>query len=249
MQDMTAFVRPTAHRGLHDAAAGRLENTASAFAAAIEHGYAIECDVRPALDGVPVVFHDATTERLTDAARAVETLAASDLRTLRYKGLDERILSLAEALDLVAGRVPVLVEIKSEWEPPDTRFLRSIVELAAAHPGSVALMSFDPVVIGICRELNPSVPRGIVSGRYRSDGWWSDRISPERAERLTHLLESGPAAPDFYAYHVADLPTPVTRFVRDVLGLPIFTWTVRSGADREAAARWADAPIFEGYLA
>ncbi len=64
---------------------------------------------------------------------------------------------------------------------------------------------------------------------------------------LSHLLESRAAAPDFYAYHVGSLPTPVTRFVREVLGMPLFTWTVRTPAERAIAARWADAPIFEGY--
>lgn len=247
---MAAFIRPAAHRGLHDAAAGRIENTASAFNAAIEHGYAIECDVRPALDGVPVVFHDTGTGRLMDTARAVATLAPSDIRALRYTGTGEPILSFAEALELVAGRVPLLVEIKSEWDPPDTRFLHNVTALAAACKGPVALMSFDPAVMAVCRELAPAIPRGIVSGVYRRDsGWWSDRISPERAERLTGLLESAPAAPDFYAYHVKDLPNPVTRHVREVLGFPIFTWTVRSKTDRRIASEWADAPIFEGYNA
>jgi glycerophosphoryl diester phosphodiesterase len=250
MQDMAAFIRPTAHRGLHDAAVGRLENTASAFTAAIARGYGIECDVRPALDGAPVVFHDTTTARLMEDARSLEQLSPSDLKTLRYKGLDERILPLGDALDLVRGEVPLLIEIKSEWQPPDTRFLQNIAKLTAAYKGPVALMSFDPQVMAICRELAPDVPRGIVSGVYRRDGgWWAEQIPAERAERLTNLLESAPAAPDFFAYHVGDLPTPVTRFVREVLGLPIFTWTVRSEADRRIATEWADAPIFEGYLA
>ena len=249
MLDRGAFVRPIAHRGLHDASAGVIENTGSAFAAAIAAGYGIECDLQPAAGGLPVVFHDVTLDRLVDASGPVSRLGVSDLARLRYRDAGESILTFADLLDLVDGSVPLLVEVKSEWRPAEPRFLAEIARLAATYRGPVALMSFDPAVMTALRQLAPAVPRGIVSGRYRNDdaeGWWGDVLSPERQERLTHLLESGPAAPDFYAYHVAALPTPVTRFVREVLGLPLLAWTVRSSEERARAAQWADAPIFEG---
>lgn len=249
MLDRATFLRPIAHRGLHDAATGVIENTGSAFTAAIAAGYGIECDLRPAAGGLPIVFHDATLDRLVAGSGAVARLGVPDLGALRYRDADEPILTFADLLELVDGAVPLLVEIKSEWQSPDARFLGEIARLTAAYRGPVALMSFDPDVMAHVRELAPAVARGIVSGRYRNDdaeGWWGDVLTPERQERLTHLLESAPAAPDFYAYHVAALPTPVVRFVREVLGMPVFTWTVRTEADREHAARWADAPIFEG---
>src|SRR5690348_14108028 len=62
-----AFLRPIAHRGLHNAAKGIVENTTAAFTAAIDKGYGIECDLRPASDGTPFVFHDAEFKRLIDA--------------------------------------------------------------------------------------------------------------------------------------------------------------------------------------
>jgi hypothetical protein len=101
--------------------------------------------------------------------------------------------------------------------------------------------------MAVVRELVPETPRGIVSGLIEEEPEWRDRLGPERAYRLSHLLESRQAAPDFYAYQVGALPTPVTRFVREVLGTPLFTWTVRTEEERATAARWADAPIFEGY--
>jgi hypothetical protein len=96
-------------------------------------------------------------------------------------------------------------------------------------------------------ELAPQIPRGIVSGLIEEEPHWRGKLGPERAYRLSHLLESRDAAPDFYAYQVGALPTPVTRFVREVLGLPLFTWTVRTEEERVIARRWADAPIFEGF--
>ena len=248
MRDRAAFLRPIAHRGLHDASKGIVENTVPAFAAAIARGYGIECDVRPAACGTPMVFHDLKLERLIEAEGLLAKRDAAALKGLSYRNAAGTMIDLGELMRLVSGRVPLLVEIKSEWETPDPRFLRAIATTAAAYDGPIALMSFDPAVMAAIRGIAPGVPRGIVSGQFVGDCWWRGQLGPERAYSLTHLLESGPAAPDFYAYDVNALPSPVTRFTREVLGLPLFTWTVRSEEQRATAARWADAPIFEGYL-
>jgi glycerophosphoryl diester phosphodiesterase len=247
MRDRAAFMKPIAHRGLHDAAKGIIENTVPAFEAAIARSYGIECDVRPAACGTPMVFHDLTLDRLIEADGPIAKHPASGLKGLRYKNASSSMIDLAELAALVAGRVPLLVEIKSEWEDPDARFLKAIATVALAYKGPIALMSFDPAVMTAIRGLAPGIPRGIVSGQFLADCWWRDKLGPERAYSLTHLLESGPAQPDFYAYDINALPTPVTRFTREVLGLPLFTWTVRTEEQRATAARWADAPIFEGY--
>ena len=246
--DRTAFVRPIAHRGLHDAKAGLIENTEPAFTAAIARGYGIELDLRPAKDGTPFVFHDLELSRLIDAPGRIDEMAAKALSKLTYQSskTGTRLMTFGEFLECVAGRVPVLAEIKSEWGPPDAAFLSAIARLAKPYKGPLALMSFDPAMIAGIRPLAPKVPRGIVSGLYRGDGWWLDQLDPERAYRLSHLIESAPAAPDFFAYHVKDLPTPVTRFLREGLRLPLFTWTVRTASDLETAHTFADAPIFEG---
>lgn len=239
------FLRPIAHRGLHGAATGCIENTAPAFEAAIDRGFGIECDLRPANDGTPFVFHDATLDRLVEAAGPVAARTPTELSRLRYRGQDTPLLSYREFLQLAAGKVPLLVEIKSEWAPPDKRFLSAIADLSLAYQGPLALMSFDPAVMAVMRELAPTLPRGLVSGLAESPGMWSGKIDAERAYRLSHCLEARPVAPSFIAYHVDSLPTPVTRFMREVLQLPLFAWTVRSPEQRRRAAAWADAPIFE----
>jgi len=246
MLDQT-FLRPIAHRGLHAPAKGIIENTAEAFAAAVAKGYAIECDLQPASDGTPIVFHDETLDRLVAATGRIDARSPADIAKLRYKDGRTRIITLAEMLDQVAGVVPLVVEIKSEWGPPAREFLPRIARLCSAYKGPLALMSFDPAVMAAVLELAPAIPRGIVSGLYEGSGWWSDKVDAERAFRLSHLLESGPAAPDFYSYHVKALPTPVTRYLREVAKVPLITWTVRTEEDRRIAERWADAPTFEGY--
>jgi glycerophosphoryl diester phosphodiesterase len=247
MLDRSVFVRPFAHRGLHDAGRGRIENTVPAFEAALARGYGIECDLRPARDGTPMVFHDASLDRLMEGSGPLAAFGPGELKKLRYRSADTRMLTFAELLEMAAGKAPLLAEIKSEWAPPDADFLKPIAALAAAYSGPLALMSFDPAVMAALRGLAPRVPRGIVSGPYQGDGWWRDVVGEERAFRLRHLLESGPAEPSFYAYHVEALPTPVTRFTREVMGIPLFAWTVRTDEHRRRAKDWADASIFEGF--
>lgn len=245
MLDRDRFLRPTAHRGLHDAKRGVIENTAPAFGAAIAKGYGIECDLRPLGDGTPVVFHDATLERLIDGPGRIDAVTPGGLAALRYRGYPGlAILSYAGLLELVAGRVPLFAEIKSEWEPVNTAYIAAIVELSRRYAGPLALMSFDPAVMAVLRTLAPELPLGLVSGSY-AEGWWP-QLSAERRRRLANLEETEGVAPDFIAYQVQALPHPATERAR-AQGLPVLTWTVRSEADRETAARHADAAIFEGY--
>lgn len=247
--DRRAFLaRPIAHRGLHDRAAGRIENTAPAFEAAIAAGFGIECDLRPAAGGTPVVFHDRTLARLIDHPGAVSELSVHRLSTLRYRDSDAAVLPFADLLDLVAGRVPVFAEIKSEWKLPEVEFLAQVARVALDYRGPLALMSFDPDQMAVLRELATEIPRGIVSGGYGLEAgkpWWPENLDVARAARLADLLESAPAAPSFYAYEVAALPTPVTRYVRSVPELPVLAWTVRTAEDWSRARDHADAAIFE----
>lgn len=247
MLDRGAFLKPIAHRGLHNARRGIVENTAAAFEAAIAGSHGIECDIRPNANGTPIVFHDETLDRLIDARGRLDQMSVRDLKKLRFRQGDARaMLTLGELFDLVDGREPVFVEVKSEWGPVDPAFIKAVATLASAYKGPVALMSFDPTVMIALRERAPTVPRGVVSGKYVGRGWWSRQIPKARAKRLAALLESGPVAPSFYAYDVHALPTPETTYAREVQGLPLLTWTVRTARDRKTAAAHADAMIFEG---
>lgn len=254
MLDRTTFLRPIAHRGLHDSRHGLIENTMPAFEAAIAKGYGIECDLRPGAGGLPLVFHDETLERLTEGSGPVAKLAAGCAAKLPFKGKTTvGIPTFADLLSRVAGRVPLFVEVKSEWTPPDRTFLGRIAGLAEGYRGPLALMSFDPGVMAVLRELAPDVPRGLVSGAYfdaDGTGWWpGSPLTDARRRALANLEESRPVAPEFYAYDVRALPSPVVQRVREVEHMPVLTWTVRTEADRRTAAQHADAPIFEGYEA
>jgi glycerophosphoryl diester phosphodiesterase len=234
--------RPIAHRGLHDAGKGIIENSASAVEAAIAKGYAIEVDLQCAGDGLPVVFHDETLERLTGERGLVTERDAESLRATHLLGSKDRILSLPDLLSLVAGRVPLIIEVKSTWGR-DPRYAQNIARMVRSYGGKVAVMSFDPHLLAAFRRLAPDLPRGLIADRF-DDRHWKE-LCPLRRFAMRHLLTSVIAKPNFIAYDVQALPALAPALARGMFGLPLLTWTVRSEADKATARRYADGMIFE----
>lgn len=248
MLDKAVFLRPIAHRGLHVAANGIIENTAPAFQAAIAKGYGIECDLQSAADGTPFVFHDATLDRLMDATGAVAARSPANLATLHYKDQKTRILSFAEFLALVAGKVPLLVEVKNAGGPPRAGFLENIADQAGAYAGPIALMSFDAAFVATLGKLAPKIPRGLITGIESLPSNW--RAMPAGSEKQVAVDALLGAAPDGIAFHAIDvkmLPEAGAWIAKRPVRLPLFSWTIRTPEQREVAARLADAPIFETY--
>lgn len=246
----TFLAAPIAHRGLHDIARGIVENTAPAFEAAATAGFGIECDVRPSRDGRAIVFHDATTDRLVARHGLVAELTEAELRDLTYPGSRNpaHILTLSELLDLVSGRVPIFVEVKSDWRVPDPVFVASLAADLQRYNGAIAVMSFDPAYMAAMKEHAPSIPRGLVAANFTTDDPLAGLIGQIRLADLARLSEVRTARPSFIAYDIRHLPTPETAQARADLGVPVLTWTVRSPDDWQRARLHADAAIFEGAL-
>ena len=236
--------RPIAHRGLRDEAKGIVENSASSVEAAMDQGYAIEVDLQCAKDGLPVVFHDRTLDRLTAEAGLVAARDAADLCAIPLRGSKDRILSLDGLLAIVAGRVPLLLEVKSTW-CGDTRYERSIADILKTYAGRVAVMSFDPQCVAAFRRIALSAPRGLISETFADKDYWSELSAGQRFARR-HLLTAAIARPNFIAYDIRALPALAPAIARNLFGLPLLTWTVRSEAEKSRAMRYADAMIFEG---
>ena len=236
--------RPIAHRGLHRTADGVLENTLGAAEAAIEAGYAIECDVQLSRDGEAMVFHDATLERLTQARGVVSQKSAAELQAVPLQNSSERIPTLPELLQRIAGRTPLICEIKSRFDG-DLRLTERVAALAQAYDGPIAFKSFDPEPIAHLRAFHPGLgPLGIVAeASYRGPYWRA--LSPKQKEDCEAFLHYPQTRPDFLSWCVDDLPHPTPFLLRSVERLPVMTWTVRTAEQREAAARWADQIVFE----
>ena len=156
------IARPVAHRGLHDAQKGVIENTPSAFAAAIAGGYGIECDLQVSADGEAMVHHDDVLGRLTAGDGRLDALMAAELKRIPFNATGDRMITLTELCELVAGRTPLVIELKSRFRG-DLGVVGHAAKVLAGYRGPVALMSFDPAQIAAAREITPQLPRGLVA--------------------------------------------------------------------------------------
>lgn len=229
--------RPIAHRGLHDAANGVVENTTSAFRAAITGNYAIECDVQISADGEAMVYHDDALGRLTEGGERLDAMTATALRQVAFHTTADRMLTLGELCDLVAGRVTLVAEMKSRFDG-DLRIARRTASVLSSYVGPVAAMSFDPAQVVALRAAAPGIVRGLVA---------QNRDAASRHISVSDYVRRALAAHiEFLAYRLQDLPSTVPTIARRALGLPLLTWTVRNAEDRARASRYADQIIFEG---
>jgi glycerophosphoryl diester phosphodiesterase len=238
--------RPVAHRGYHDAAAGRIENTPGAIAAAVERGFAVEIDVHLSADGEVFAYHDAVLGRLTEGTGPVSALTMQALREVPFKATSDRIPSLRDVLDIMGERTPLVVEVKSHFKARQRDLVEAVARVLADYRGPVAVMSFDPRMVEDFSIVAPGLTRGIVADAAHDPHEYGDFTPAERAElaSLGHIARS---KPQFVGYWVRLLPNDVSRRVREELKLPLLTWTVRTPQDRAAATAHADQMIFEGF--
>ncbi|MEP1768063.1 MAG: glycerophosphodiester phosphodiesterase family protein [Sulfitobacter sp.] len=244
-----SFVRlPLTHRALHDVNAARPENSRAAIRAAIAAGYGIEIDVQLSADGAAMVFHDYHLERLTDVQGAVQLFTSETLKSTALRGGDEGIPDLAEVLALIAGQVPLLIEMKDQdgaMGPNVGALERATAEALTGYQGDVAVMSFNPHSVAMMAQLCPDVPRGLTTSAYRKEDW---PLTAETCETLRLIPDYDRVGASFISHEVGDLDNPRVAELKQQ-GAVILCWTVRY-AEQEAQARQvADNITFEGYAA
>lgn len=228
-----------AHRGLHGAGSssgGLPENSPAGFALAIERGLGIECDVQRTADGQAVVFHDWDLERLTNETGAVIDRRLDQLTAIRLNGSADYIPTLREFLTQVAGKVPVLIELKSKREWRMAPLCLAVRRALEGYRGPVAVMSFDPRVSRWFARYSTHIVYGLV---VTENG---NRTLPARIKQRLAFWQ---AKPQFLAWDVRDLPSKFAASQRK-RGFPVLTWTVRSAEHAARAADCADGPIAEG---
>lgn len=242
------FPRPVAHRGLHDRAEGVIENSASAFAAAIDADFAIECDLQLTSDGVPVVFHDPEMKRLLGRDGAVADITAAEITTTPLQGsaAGDCPQRFTEFLAQIGGRVLLQVELKHQRDMANTQLLaRAAAEALKSYEGPVTVESFDPNLITLIRQFGFNGPRGIITYDYAPDGWHKD-LTEEQRYKLRHLLHWHETQFDFISCDKDALELPAIKFWR-ALGKPVTGWTIRSNVEAEAARPHIDQIVFEGF--
>lgn len=238
--------RPIAHRGLHDAGRGVVENTSSAAAAALQAGYAIEVDLQPSADGEAMVHHDQTIDRLTESAGEVRDLTAAALKRVAFKSTADRMMTLGELVDLVGGRTPLVLELKSRFDGDIGLALRTAAVLRG-YAGPVAAMSFDPEIVAALVPRAPGLVRGLVAQRQGTGSVAPGRAGAAQRRRTAVILQAARARPHFVAYRLQDLATAPPLIARYLFRLPLLAWTARSERERIGALRHADQVIFEGF--
>ena len=223
---------PVAHRGYHDLNNTVWENTLSAFSRAVEAGFAIECDLHYASDGVPVIFHDEDLERLCNLKGDVRERTSGELGLIAIGGTKDKVPTLKQLLNLVQGKVPLVLELKGR-EADDEGFAESVLEVLEGYEGKVALMSFDHWLLKDLKDLGAPYPVGLTANGNTAE------------EYATHekAMELGL---DFISYYYADLPNSFISRQRDK-GIPVITWTVRDEDARKRTFDNADQMTFEGF--
>ncbi len=241
------LTRPIAHRALHDASDGRPENSRAAVNAALEHGYGIEIDVQLTSDVQAAVFHDYALGRMTGRKGLVRERSMPELASIALEGSSETIPDLAEVLGLVAGRVPLLIEIK-DWDGtfgPDVGFLEGAVAKAlAGYDGPAAVMSFNPHSVAVMRTLAPGVPRGLVTCAFCETEW---PMPKARRTELAEIPDYERASASFISHDIRDLERARVLELKQ-RGASVLCWTVRSVEEERRARAIAANVTFEGYL-
>ena len=243
------FARPITHRALHDRKAGRGENSLKSIAAAIEAGYGIEIDVQLTSDGHAMVFHDDQLDRLTGETGPIRKRSRQNLETVVLTDDGGTIPRLETVLDLVAGQVPLLIEIKDqdgEMGPNVGPLEEATCAALKNYAGDVALMSFNPHAVAKCAQLAPDIPRGITTSSYESTFW--PEVPAETRDTLRAIPDYDRTGSCFISHESTDLDRPRVTELKSK-GARIFTWTIRSAKAEADARRIVDNVTFEGYLA
>jgi glycerophosphoryl diester phosphodiesterase len=243
------LLRPIAHRAYHDIAQGRPENSRAAIRAAVTAGYGIEIDVQPSADGMAMVFHDEWLDRLTGETGPINVRSASELGRIVLKHGEEGIPTLREVLEIIGGKVPLLIEIKDQ----DGQMGGNIGPLEEAtarelkgYAGPVAVMSFNPHSVEAVARLAPDVPRGLTTSAYHYEDW--SPVAPAVCDRLREIPDYDRTGACFISHEAHDLARPRVAELK-AGGAAVLCWTIRSPEAEATARRIAHNVTFEGYAA
>lgn len=226
--------QPIAHRGLHDGNQAVAENSIPAAQAAIAAGWAIECDVQLSANGTPHIFHDDTLDRMTGREGAFRSVGDTTLQKLSLAATGAGIPTVATFLDIIGGRVPVVMELKGIDQARDEGYFDRLRAIIDAYPGDIALMSFAPWLVDQMLEARSSRPVGLIA----------EGTQPEAMAVHRQVYERGC---DFCSYNIHHLPNAFVDWVRIERAAPVICWTVRTAEDVRRSRDHCDQMTFEGF--
>lgn len=230
-----------AHRGYHNKGMGIPENSLTAFGRAIENGYGIELDVQLTKDRIPVVFHDYTLDRVCGVKGRVSDFTVDELSAFSLNGVEgERIPTFAEVLEYIGGRVPLLVEIKAEFDAIETT--AAAQKLLDSYKGGYCVESFNPFVIRWYEKNRPQIVRGLLSDIFSRNKQIPKITIKHRI--LQSMVLNFLCVPDFISYNFENKDVLPMKLVRRIYKPYTFAWTPRND-DEARMCKGFDAMIFE----
>lgn len=230
-----------AHRGLHDNRTSAPENSLAAFRLAVEAGYGIEMDVQLTKDGIPIVFHDKTLKRMCGEDGYTWDFTLEELRQFMLADSKERIPTFKEVLELIDGKVPLIIEYK--LDNPNIRVCELGNELLENYHGVYCIESFHPKAVRWYRKNKPEIVRGQLSMDFSKD----EKYNAPYFTVMTYLLLNFITRPDFIAYYYVDEHILSRRLCRKLGGLSV-AYTIKSQEAYEKAKDTFDLFIFDSFI-
>ncbi|MCH5343764.1 MAG: glycerophosphodiester phosphodiesterase [Acetatifactor sp.] len=231
-----------AHRGFHDNTGDAPENSLLAFQRAVEMGFGIELDVQMSKDKIPVVFHDYTLERVCGVEGKVCERTLAELKELTLYGSKQRIPSLEEALRLVDGKVPLIVELKIE--ATDISVCPAADKLLSDYGGMYCIESFHPAGILWYRIRRKKVVRGQLADAFHKEGKYAGPLY----FWLENLLFNWLGKPDFVAFNHKYPKMYSLSLCRELYSCTMAAWTIKSEEELQAAEKYFDIFIFDSFM-
>lgn len=230
-----------AHRGVFDNESAAPENSLAAFQAAIDAGYGIELDIQLSSDGVAMVFHDADLERMCGVEGKIWEYTCAELQQMRLLDTEETIPTFAEALALIDGQVPVIVEYK--LDKVDKAVCAAGQALLAEYNGVYCIQCFHPLALMWYKKNAPEVIRGQLSQKF----WEKEEYHGEALYALlSYMIENVVTRPDYIAYEFDDGDNLSFKLCK-IMGAKTAGWTLKSYEDYEVAKEDFDLYIFDSF--
>lgn len=231
-----------AHRGLFDNQTDAPENSLPAFRKAVEAGYGIELDVQLSKDGIPVVFHDASLKRMCGVDGNVWEYDLAELKQMKLADSDATIPTFEEVLNVIGGKVPVIIEYK--LDVAQTRVCTLVNDMLSHYQGVYCIECFHPLALIWYRKNRPDIVRGQLCMEY----WKEEKYRGNPLFLLlSYLVTNVATRPDFIAYQHSDASN-LSRRVARRLGALSVAWTIKSQEQLEEAKKHFDLFIFDSFI-
>lgn len=227
-----------AHRGFHSPDMSVPENSLKAFELAASAGYGMELDVQLSSDGQVVVFHDGTLDRVCGVHARVDEKTYEELSQISLRGTEQTIPLFSDVLDTIAGRGPLIVELKDGHK--NRELCKKTYALLAGYKGDVCIESFNPFIVAWFRFHAPELFRGQLSMPDKP-GNWDESLPKPLVFLMSRCLMNCISRPHFIAYQIG--PAPLTVRLSRLMGAVKVAWTSHD-PDNE---KNNDAVIFEFY--